>query len=171
MHPGLPLSTRHLRGHGGRTKKPDEDPLGKRITLTQSGRAAISWTPAVVGVVADDRTESLEDANIAQVYLSSWQTTEKELAIFLRGRLEPASPSEQGREMIRSIDPELPVFGAKTLPDVVSGSPAQRRFSMGVVLLFALTALLLAGIRVYRTISYIVSERKCDIGIRIALGA
>src|SRR5262249_18681142 len=72
---------------------PDEDSLGKRIKL---GRAATSWT-IVVGVVGDARTESLENANIPQIYLSSWQSTDKELAIFLRGRLDPARLPEQAR--------------------------------------------------------------------------
>ncbi|MGO9938262.1 MAG: ADOP family duplicated permease [Terracidiphilus sp.] len=150
-----------------RTWWPNDNPLGKRIKL---GRAPTSWT-TIVGVVPDARTESLESASIPLIYLSAWQRTDKELAIFLRGQLDPAAIPGQAREVVQSIDPELPVFGAKTLPEVVAGSLAQRRFSMQMVLLFALTALLLAGIGIYGTISFIVTERTRDIGVRIALGA
>jgi putative ABC transport system permease protein len=150
-----------------RTYWPNQDPLGKRVRLNP---AKPVWT-TIVGAIADARTESLADSGMPQIFLDVYQRPAKDLAIFLRGQLDPSTISTQVRNQIQSVDAELPVFHAETLDDVLSASLSVRRFAMEMVAFFAATALLLAGFGIYGTISYVVNEQKREIAIRLALGA
>ena len=154
-----------------RTYWPDQDPVGKRVRSSDDlGRARPEWT-TIVGVIADARTESLADAGIPQIYLDIYQRPAKFLAFYLRGHVDPATISAQVRTQIQTVDPELPVFRAETLDDVLSSSLSVRRFSMEMVALFAATALLLASLGIYGSISFLVNEQSREIAIRLALGA
>jgi len=154
-----------------RTYWPNQDPVGKRVhMLGRLGRARPGWT-TIVGVIADARTESLANAAIPQVYLDIYQRPAKFLAFYLRGQIDPGAISAQVRTQIQSVDLELPVFRAETLNNVLSSSLSVRRFSMEMVAAFAAAALLLAGLGIYGTISYLVNEQRREFAIRLALGA
>ncbi len=152
-----------------------EDPLGKRVRLHLDTRGLVSsaepaWT-TIIGVIADARTESLGDAGTPLIYRTAYQHASKEVTIFLRGQLDPSAISEQVRMQVQSVDATLPVFHAETLDGVLTDSLSVRRFSMEMVAFFAATALLLAALGIYGTISHVVNEQRREIAIRLALGA
>lgn len=157
---------------------PNQDPIGKRAHLRPQSNGnrelfnapPLPWT-TIVGVIADARTESLSNPAAPHIYSSVYQRPSKGLVIFLRGQLDPGAIAAQVREQIQSIDAELPVFQAQTLDEIVSDSLLVRRFSMEMLAAFAATALLLAGLGIYGTISHLVNQQKREIAIRLALGA
>jgi hypothetical protein len=146
---------------------PGANPIGEHVRLTRSAK---TWA-TVVGVVADARTESLKDAGVPELYASAYQKPAKHLAILLRGPLDAAAFGDRVREEVQRVDDTLPVYDARPLTRTVSASLAQRRFSMEIVGLFAVTALLLAGLGIYGVAAFMVTERTREFAVRLALGA
>jgi putative ABC transport system permease protein len=146
-----------------------DDPIGRRIMLGPPTAAPRT----IVGIAADVVHQGLDEPVGAQVYVpqAQWVWAETWMNVVVRTTGDPLAVAESVRSVIRQVDPTQPVARVRRYQDVVDATMGTRRFAATLLTMFAATTLILAIVGLYGSVSVMITQRRRELGVRLALGA
>ena len=149
---------------------PGENPIGKRVSFGSDAGANAGYE-TIVGVVADVREGPLDQAPVPAIYMNTQQRASTFLNVVIRSTRPDSAIAAAFRDILRGIDPALPLIDVRHAADVMAASVRQQRLVATILGTFALVALVLATVGLYGVVSFSVGERMQEFGVRAALGA